>query len=323
MQISKSLIAVCTLALSAAPVCTAAPDNEAQARAREALRKKLAELEGQPAAPVAPVTPVAPVAPTPPAAPATLPPDQQDKVREALRRKIQELNQQEAAGVAPVPVAPPVAPAAPVAPVPTAVAVDPSASKEEQLRQAVRQKIQELNQQGAVGTAQSPTAAPPGPTLPDSQIEQMRQRVREQIAAENAREATTQPAVTTPAAPETVPGESVAERRARQRAEAEEHRRLAAEERERKAAEAATAKTRAQEEKRAEAAARAEAEKQAATAKAKPRIETSEFAPMVPPPSTLSGTKESRLAELTRRYKADEITPEEYHKERARIIAEP
>ena len=30
-----------------------------------------------------------------------------------------------------------------------------------------------------------------------------------------------------------------------------------------------------------------------------------------------------RLAELLRRYQADEITPLEYHTERAKIIAEP
>src|SRR5690606_37701013 len=33
--------------------------------------------------------------------------------------------------------------------------------------------------------------------------------------------------------------------------------------------------------------------------------------------------KERKLAELLRRYKADEITPREYHQERAKILAEP
>lgn len=40
------------------------------------------------------------------------------------------------------------------------------------------------------------------------------------------------------------------------------------------------------------------------------------------PASPLSGTKQDRLAELLRRYKADEITPQDYHKQRAQIIAE-
>jgi hypothetical protein len=34
-------------------------------------------------------------------------------------------------------------------------------------------------------------------------------------------------------------------------------------------------------------------------------------------------TKEQKLADLLRRYNADEITPYEYHMERAKIIAEP
>ncbi|MEK7781347.1 MAG: hypothetical protein AAB370_07585 [Verrucomicrobiota bacterium] len=40
-------------------------------------------------------------------------------------------------------------------------------------------------------------------------------------------------------------------------------------------------------------------------------------------PSPLSGSKQERLAELLRRYKADEVTPQEYHTQRAKIIAEP
>jgi hypothetical protein len=34
-------------------------------------------------------------------------------------------------------------------------------------------------------------------------------------------------------------------------------------------------------------------------------------------------TKEQKLADLLRRYQADEITPYQYHMERARIVAEP
>jgi hypothetical protein len=40
------------------------------------------------------------------------------------------------------------------------------------------------------------------------------------------------------------------------------------------------------------------------------------------PASPLSGSKQDRLAELLRRYKSDEITPQEYHTQRAKIIAE-
>jgi hypothetical protein len=40
------------------------------------------------------------------------------------------------------------------------------------------------------------------------------------------------------------------------------------------------------------------------------------------PASPLTGSKQNRLAELLRRYKADAITPQEYHTQRAKILAE-
>jgi hypothetical protein len=47
------------------------------------------------------------------------------------------------------------------------------------------------------------------------------------------------------------------------------------------------------------------------------------FAPLPGPASPLSAVKEQRLQELLRKYRADEITPEQYQAERARILAEP
>ena len=47
------------------------------------------------------------------------------------------------------------------------------------------------------------------------------------------------------------------------------------------------------------------------------------FEPLAAPPSSLPATKEGRLAELLRKYKADELTPEQYHIEKAKILAEP
>ena len=41
------------------------------------------------------------------------------------------------------------------------------------------------------------------------------------------------------------------------------------------------------------------------------------------PLSPLSGPKSARLAELLRRYDADQITPRDYHMQRAAIVAEP
>ncbi|MCX7723582.1 MAG: hypothetical protein N2379_11095 [Verrucomicrobiae bacterium] len=52
--------------------------------------------------------------------------------------------------------------------------------------------------------------------------------------------------------------------------------------------------------------------------KGRPLAPTFEMAPL-----PLSAEKQRRLAELLAKYKADLITPEEYHRERARILAEP
>ena len=41
------------------------------------------------------------------------------------------------------------------------------------------------------------------------------------------------------------------------------------------------------------------------------------------PLSPLTGSKAARLAQLLQRYNADQITPKEYHTQRAAIIAEP
>ena len=62
MQISKILLTLCAVAICASPVVQAREDTEEQAKAREALRKKLAELEGKPV-PEAPQAPAAPTAP--------------------------------------------------------------------------------------------------------------------------------------------------------------------------------------------------------------------------------------------------------------------
>ena len=44
--------------------------------------------------------------------------------------------------------------------------------------------------------------------------------------------------------------------------------------------------------------------------------------PVTPPASPLSGSKEQRLATLLQQYKSDQITPQQYHEQRAKILAE-
>ena len=45
--------------------------------------------------------------------------------------------------------------------------------------------------------------------------------------------------------------------------------------------------------------------------------------PIVAPPLPISPAKEAQLQGLLEKYKADQITPEQYHAERAKILAEP
>jgi hypothetical protein len=47
------------------------------------------------------------------------------------------------------------------------------------------------------------------------------------------------------------------------------------------------------------------------------------FTPIQGPAAAVSGDKQQRLTELLRKYKADEISPEEYHQQRAKIMGEP
>ena len=74
---------------------------------------------------------------------------------------------------------------------------------------------------------------------------------------------------------------------------------------------------------RKQAEERRKEEEREAKARITRRPATTEFPALPAPASSLSGSKESRLSELLQKYKADQITPEEYHRERAKILAEP
>ncbi len=67
----------------------------------------------------------------------------------------------------------------------------------------------------------------------------------------------------------------------------------------------------------------AEAHPKAQKLSQKPAKAPQAFPPIQAPPPAISASKEARLAELLRKYKADEITPEEYHQQRAKILSEP
>jgi hypothetical protein len=69
---------------------------------------------------------------------------------------------------------------------------------------------------------------------------------------------------------------------------------------------------------------------QAATSKAstnapamKPAKQPAALQPISGPASPLSADKQKRLADILAQYRADKITPQEYHAQRAKILAEP
>jgi hypothetical protein len=47
------------------------------------------------------------------------------------------------------------------------------------------------------------------------------------------------------------------------------------------------------------------------------------FQPLEGPPLPISSEKQQRLGELLQRYRADQVTPEQYQAERAKILAGP
>jgi len=73
----------------------------------------------------------------------------------------------------------------------------------------------------------------------------------------------------------------------------------------------------------AEQAAQKQAKQPKAPKKQNPKLTTPAFRPIEGPPPNISADKQQRLAELLRRYQADEINPAQYHEERAKILAQP
>lgn len=198
--------------------------------------------------------------------------------------------------------------------------------------------------------ASAPPVVAPGGASPDL-IEQARQATRARMAELQGSQSTAIPAgqetvapepksVVAPETPQTIEP-YVPAKTSKEEARANREREAAA--KRAAAAEAAAAKKAAQTESRgdgkaiskqekADAKARAEAEKAAAKQAEKEAKEAMKhgmmepapaFAPLEAPASSLPSSKEQRLQDLTDKYKADQISAEEYHAQRAKILAEP
>ncbi len=264
MQIFKTLFLLCAAATIALQPAALAADNEAQAKARKALQQL---MEGAPpATTVTPPATVTPAQPAPPPAAATLQTTVRQSAedsaaisaaREAVRVRIAELNSAQPAATPqpPVVVTTEQAPASPAAP---GAAADSEAIQ--RAREALQQKMRELQSQPSQTIAFTESAigfadAPPAQT--------------ESAQTEQAREAV----------------------RARQQALAQQEAFKALLER-----------------------------PQARELDGQP---LREYKPLEAPPMPFSREKQDKLAELLRKYRADEITPEQYHAERALIIGNP
>jgi len=251
MQKLNCFLVVCAMAASVSLVpMSHAQDNEAQAKARQALREKLDQLDGS----------------------ATVSKDTeaQAKAREVLRKQSNQappsavpqpsMISQPAPKPAPVMItmAPAVAPAVAAA----------DAQNIEKARQAVRQELDRLS-----------SSSPDSPEVAKAR-EAMRQKL-----AESPQPAGNQNVVT--AARAQTEAQTKAEKAAQLEAD------------------------------KAEAAAKAER-----TAKRNAKLAPNAFQPIEAPALPVSNEKQQRLAELLQKYRADQVTPEQHHLERAKILAE-
>jgi len=166
-------------------------------------------------------------------------------------------------------------------------------------REAMRQKMQELPAQppSKVATTPAPKRAPkvatakpaPAPqTVPEPVPSAAKPAARETVATQPA---ATQPAEVRPA--QTPPQVEVQ----------------------------APVATELPERTEAENAARKQASKKQKIRK--PSSTAPVFQPLAGPPLPISAEKQQRLANLLEQYRADQITPEQYHQQRAKILAEP
>jgi hypothetical protein len=309
MQISKSFLIVCATAC-VLPLCVRGEDTDSQKKAREALEQKLKELQSQPASTPAPPPPPAP-APAPKPAKAAPPP-------------------------APTPAAQPAPTTPPPAPAQPAFSALPAADPAEiaKAREAVRQKVQQLEAAPAPAAApavaaptptpapvapppplqvQSPTppALPPPvvattPSADPAEIAKAREAVREKIQQLDAAGVPVSPdtgptagfsalPAATPPTPPAVPPAAAPSADPAEIAKAREAMRTTLQE--------------------------LPPDVEAPPVEPGSKKVVLNFPPLPAPPLPISTEKQQKLNALLQRYKVDLISPEQYQTERAKILA--
>ncbi len=228
--------------------------------------------------------------------------EEQIKAREALRQKLAELDASPAANPTPVAPVPPPAPAvppppaaptpvfAPVAapvsvPAPTPVVTIPNSSNKAQ--EALRQKMAELDASPATTPTPPVAATQNAPVVPAAPVP------------------APAPAVTIPSSSQFAPVPDAVEDAKASRAREALRQQMSVPE---SAPAIATKLTK---------------QKKSGHAPVFTETVVATAPVMEAPLSPLTGSKAARLAELLQRYNADQVTPKEYHTQRAAILAEP
>lgn len=316
MHILRNFLVAFSIAAVAAPVYLRAEDTDAQAAARAALRQKMQELNGgQPAAATqetAPATNAVAPTPSPDQAPAATPSSRPMRPRPVLPSAPNRstLGQPvpppvatpapEPMGSAPVAVEKPAPPSALTVTEPTEPANNDLI---EQARAATRARILELEKQKKSAATpesqpayQTPTQTPAQPATTETKPS------KEEIRAEKERKAAEKRAAEEKAAQERATAKKMAEEKA------------AAE----KAAEKEARQKKTAQSKPAEKKSKTQETKAKAMKEAPPVL-----APLPAPPPAVPASKEEKLNALLQQYESDKITAEEYHDQRAKILAEP
>ena len=307
MQISRRILLACAAATALFPLVALSGDNAAQVKAREALEQQMNQA--------------------PPAEPAIVPPP-------------------------PMPAAPPPAPPAPAtvkqrrAPKPAAVKAPPhvewpelpstaATENNHELEDALHQKMSETHAltppapavmaQPAPAPVEPPAVVAPAPApatvTPAAEAAQpasppvkstKAHRVAKTAAAQTTNDNAKWGAV------EVTPGMSQEQMNQAQQALQEKMSQMGPEPTEVQPKEAS------KEVKPESTAARAPAQAQASTTPAKRALlARTKLPPLPAPPSPVSASKEQQLQNLLQQYTSDQISPEQYHQQRAKILSEP
>jgi hypothetical protein len=294
MQISKCFLVACVAAYSLALLPLCAADADADLKLREALEKKLNESQTQPPAPSpqpkasAPARTAAPVAvPAPQPAPASVlsapPPADSDAIAKAREALRQKMNELDTQPGQAVPQPVVVAPPASRKPAQAAM----PAPAERPVPPA--QLSQPVAQPAPVRTTAKPVLVAP-PPVDSETITKAREALRQKMNELDMQPASFVAAPASVGQPQPVAGQPAS-------VVAPAIQPLAM------PAPAPTA---------------------LAPTKANKRNQfLQSFPPLQSPLPAIGADKEQRLQELLRKYRADQITPEQYHQERAKILAEP